>query len=260
MFNLTPTVRIILFINIGVYLLQTQLGPRLDFIALFPVFSELFKPWQFLTYMFAHGGFMHILFNMFGLISFGPLLEQRWGGNRFLTFWLVCGIGAGVLYSGVRYYELKKMNESRIEFINEPSGGNFADFFRANAPEARGYEVVATALQRNAQDQGLVASATESVNAVYERSVNSPMVGASGALFGILFAFAYLFPNTELIMLFLPIPIKAKYLVFFYALFELYSGVHRTPGDNVAHFAHLGGMLIGFLLLKFWEHSRTRFY
>ncbi|GAB3856515.1 hypothetical protein GCM10028822_29000 [Hymenobacter terrigena] len=86
------------------------------------------------------------------------------------------------------------------------------------------------------------------------------MLGASGALFGILFAFAYLFPNTELMLLLLPFPIKAKYFVFLYALYELYNGVHRTPGDNVAHFAHLGGLLIGFIVLKFWEQGRERFY
>jgi membrane associated rhomboid family serine protease len=86
------------------------------------------------------------------------------------------------------------------------------------------------------------------------------MVGASGAVFGILFAFAYLFPNTELFLLFFPFPIKAKYFVFFYAMYELYNGVHRTPGDNVAHFAHLGGLLIGFIVLKFWERGRQQFY
>ena len=86
------------------------------------------------------------------------------------------------------------------------------------------------------------------------------MVGASGALFGLLFAFAYLFPNTELMLLFIPFPIKAKYFVLFYGLYELFRGVHRTPGDNVAHFAHLGGLVIGFLLVKYWEGRRERFY
>jgi membrane associated rhomboid family serine protease len=258
MFNLTPTVRILLFINIGVFLLATQLG--LGWLALYPVGSQSFQPWQFLTYMFMHGGLGHIFGNMFGLISFGPLLEQRWGAQRFLTFWLVCGIGAGILYSGVRFYELNKMNEARLAFQQEPSGVAFADFFRDNAPEARGFEVVAAALQRNPDDAGLIASANETINAIYGRSFNSPMVGASGALFGILFAFAYLFPNTELMLLFFPFPIKAKYFVALYGLYELYSGFKRVPGDNVAHFAHLGGILIGFILLKLWERNRTRMY
>jgi len=108
-----------------------------------------------------------------------------------------------------------------------------------------------------------IASATNAVQGVVSEILNAPnggMVGASGAVFGILFAFAYLFPNTELMLLFFPFPIKAKYFVFFYALYELYAGVHRTPGDNVAHFAHLGGLLIGFIIIKVWERGRQQFY
>lgn len=259
MFNLTPTVRTLLFINIGVFLASTQL-PALSVLALYPVGSPFFQPWQFVTHMFMHGGWSHIIFNMFGLISFGPLLEMRWGGQRFLIFWLACGIGAGVLYSGVRYYEVHKMNEARVAFQNAPSGVGFADFFRDNAPDATGYETVAVALQRTPDNAQLVESARTSIDAVYQRSLNSPMLGASGALFGVLFAFGYLFPNTELMLLFFPFPIKAKYFVTLYALYELYAGIHRAAGDNVAHFAHLGGLLIGFIVLKVWERGRNRFY
>ncbi|TGE14119.1 rhomboid family intramembrane serine protease [Hymenobacter elongatus] len=258
MFNLTPVVRILLFINIGVFILQTQLG--LNAFALYPVGSANFQPWQFITYMFMHGGFGHILSNMFGLISFGPLLEQRWGGNRFLTFWMICGIGAGVLYSGVRYYELNRMQQDMEAFRAAPSDVGYVDFYERNLPEARGYEINAREMHRHPEDQSLVQSALTQMEAMYSASLNSPMLGASGALFGILFAFAYLFPNTELMLLFFPFPIKAKYFVGLYALYELYNGVHRTPGDNVAHFAHLGGLLIGFIVLKFWERGRSQFY
>jgi membrane associated rhomboid family serine protease len=265
MFNLTPTVRNLLFLNIGFFLIQqnvpamhlTQLG------SLYPFGSPFFQPWQFLTYMFLHGSWGHIISNMFGLISFGPMLEQRWGGPRFLTFWLICGLGAGGLYQGVRYYENAKMEQAAVEFHREPTGGGFADFFRNNFPEANGYESLARGLQQNPQNADYIDAANKAVDGVVEEVKNSPyagMLGASGALFGVLFAFAYLFPNTELFLLFFPFPIKAKYFVFFYSLYELYSGVHRTPGDNVAHFAHLGGLLIGFIVLKFWERGRQQFY
>ncbi|MCC2547862.1 rhomboid family intramembrane serine protease [Hymenobacter sp. BT175] len=258
MFNLTPTVRILLFINIGVFILQSQLG--LNFLALYPFGSLKFQPWQFVTYMFMHGGIGHLLSNMFGLVSFGPLLEQRWGQQRFLTFWLVCGIGAGILYSGVRHYELNKMNDDRLAFEEAPSGVRLADFFEENMPGARGYEAVAAELDNHPENQGVVASAKETISAIFNSALNAPMVGASGALFGLLFAFAYLFPNTELMLLFLPVPIKAKYFVFLYGAYELYAGVQRAPGDNIAHFAHLSGMLVAFILLKLWERSRGQFY
>ncbi|TGE25582.1 rhomboid family intramembrane serine protease [Hymenobacter aquaticus] len=261
MFNLTPTVRVLLFINIGVYLLQTQLPHQMNMLALFPVTSEFFQPWQFVTYMFMHGGLGHLFSNMFGLISFGPLLEQRWGGNRFLTFWMICGIGAGVLYSGVRYYELNQMRQGIEAFQQNPTDVNLQDFVDQNLPNYKdAFKPVVQQLHRTPDDQQLIQGALTSMREVFAAGLNSPMLGASGALFGLLFAFAYLFPNTELMLLFFPFPIKAKYFVGLYALYELYSGVHRVPGDNVAHFAHLGGLLIGFIVLKFWERGRSRFY
>ena len=264
MFNLTPTVRNLLIANVLLFVVQSSLFPGLtQFGSLHPLGSPYFQPWQFATYMFLHGGWGHLLSNMFGLISFGPLLEQRWGAQRFLTFWLICGIGAGVLYEGVRYFEINKMEQARQEYHRDPSGGAFAEFFRDYLPDANGYQSVASALQRDPQNQELIKSTTQTVDEIVTETRDSPragMLGASGALFGILFAFAYLFPNTELMLLFFPFPIKAKYFVFLYALYELYSGVHRTPGDNVAHFAHLGGLLIGFVILKVWERGRGQFY
>jgi membrane associated rhomboid family serine protease len=264
MFNLTPVVRNILFINIAAYFLQAAFLPQLQQIgALYPIGSPYFQPWQFVTYMFLHGGFGHILSNMFGLISFGPMLEMKWGPRRFLIFWMVCGIGAGVLYEGVRFYENYQMERARQEFVAAPTGGDLVAFFDKYASEYSGYELLAQTLQRNPQNQEYRESAIQTVNGVVDEIRNSRfsgMVGASGALFGILFAFAYLFPNTELMLLFFPFPIKAKYFVGLYALYELYAGIHRTPGDNVAHFAHLGGLLIGFIVLKIWEQGRERFY
>jgi membrane associated rhomboid family serine protease len=264
MFNLTPTVRNLLIGNVLFLVAQNSLLPLLTQVgSLYPIGSPYFYPWQFFTYMFLHAGWGHLISNMFGLISFGPLLEMRWGASRFLTFWLICGVGAGLLYEGVRGYELHKMEQARQEFHQAPNGPDFAGFFRNFGEGYSGYETLARDLQLHPADPGLLQKATQTVDELTQAVITSPrggMVGASGALFGLLFAFAYLFPNTELMLLFFPFPIKAKYFVFFYAMYELYAGVHRTPGDNVAHFAHLGGLLIGFIVVKYWEGGRERFY
>lgn len=260
--NLTPTVRALLFANIACYLAQISLLPLITKIgSLYPIGSPDFFPWQFLTYMFLHGGFFHILFNMFALISFGPLLEQRWGAQRFLVFWLVCGVGAGILYEGVKYVEITKLVASQQEFRANPSGATFAEFYRDNLPGNETYAPLAMAMTRNPANTEYVASATATVDAIVsEIRSGVGMLGASGAVFGVLFAFAYLFPNTKMMIFPIPIPIAAKYLVFGYAAYELYQGLNPSPGDNVAHFAHLGGLLMGFILVKFWERGRERFY
>ncbi|GAB3832252.1 rhomboid family intramembrane serine protease [Hymenobacter jeollabukensis] len=262
MLNVTPMVRNLLLINVALLLLEATgaLGNVARLLALHPWTSALFLPTQHLTYMFMHAGLGHLFGNMFGLFSFGPMLEMRWGPQRFLAFWLICGVGAGLLYSGIRQYELTKMRADRNAFVEHPTGVAYSDYFRDYFPNARGYEMVASALQKDPGNTQLVQGAVRTVDDIYDGANNAPMVGASGALFGILLAFAYLFPNTELMLLFFPVPIKAKYFVALYGLYELYAGVQRAPGDTVAHFAHLGGMLFGFLLLKYWERNSSRFY
>ena len=268
MFNLTPTVRNLLLANIAVYLLQVnvRLDPSITQLgSLYPLGSPYFHVWQFFTYMFLHDplSWSHLIFNMFGLISFGPMLEQRWGGPRLLAFWLMCGVGAGVLYEGTRAYDGYRMEQAASEFHRLHNGTDFKSFFDKFAPGAEGVDQLAQAIDRNPTNLEYREAADKSVDAVLDAAHNSPgggMLGASGALFGLLFAFAYLFPNTELFLLFFPFPIKAKYFVLGYGLLELYQGVHRSPGDHVAHFAHIGGLLIGFIILKFWERGRARFY
>ena len=264
MFNLTPTVRNLLIANVLLLVISENLFHQLVSIgALFSISSPYFQPWQFVTYMFLHAGWGHLIGNMFGLISFGPMLEQRWGGQRFLAFWLICGVGAGLLYEGVRYYELRPVVELRRDLMQSPTGGDFAQLVRLtgeNSYFAADNIALAGALSRDPGNATLQHDVITETQRIYQAVMASPMLGASGALFGVLFAFAYLFPNTELFLLFFPFPIKAKYFVFFYAMYELYSGVHRTPGDNVAHYAHLGGLLIGFIILKFWERGRQQFY
>ena len=263
MFNLTPTVRNLLIANVVIYLLATNLPGGLGLLALYPVGSQFFQPWQFLTYMFMHStqDIMHIFSNMFGLMVFGPLLEQRWGGQRFLVFWLICGLGSGMLYSGLRYYEMNKMRHDIEVFQQDPSDVHLMDFVQNNFKAyTEAYRPNINQLHETPNDQRLIQDILTDMGKAYKASLNLPMVGASGALFGVLFAFAYLFPNTTLFIFPLPVPIKAKYLVPLYGLYELYSGVNQTPGDNVAHFAHVAGLLVGFVLVMFWERGRKQFY
>ncbi|SNC67547.1 Rhomboid family protein [Hymenobacter gelipurpurascens] len=261
MFQLTPTVRNLLIANVVVFFLSLQINGQLSFLALYPIGSPLFQPWQFLTYMFMHANLGHIFSNMLGLIVFGPMLEQRWGGRRFLTFWLICGLGAGMLYNGLRTYEVQQMRHDIEVFRSEPTDINLMDFVDNNMSNYRDrYAAVARQLHATPDDTGLIQSALASMEDIYQASMSGPMVGASGALFGIMLAFAFYFPNTPLMIFPLPFPIKAKYFVVLYGLFEFYSGVQRAPGDNVAHFAHLGGLLVGLVLVLLWQRNRTRMY
>jgi rhomboid-like protein len=185
--------------------------------------SSLFYPHQFITNMFMHdpNGLTHILFNMFALWMFGTTMERYLGSKRFLIFYLICGVGASLCI------------ELSIPFS--------ADQF-AKSAEAMAHGMAAT---------DLIAAYKEQYSAI----------GASGAIMGIMAAFAYLFPNTELLIMFIPIPLKAKYVIPFFILMDLFSGVRQIAGDNVGHFAHLGGALVGFLLVYYWNKTnRKTFY
>jgi membrane associated rhomboid family serine protease len=272
MFNLTPTVRNLLLANIAFYLLQVnlRLSPSITQLgSLYPLGSPFFHFWQFFTYMFLHdpSGWGHILANMFGLISFGPLLEQRWGGQRFLAFWLMCGVGAGLIYEGVRVYEQHKLEAVYADVVRSPNAYDYDQYMQQSGLKNVGGDdaAAASALARNPNDQNLQQAVIERVKEVNTALQTLPiggMLGASGALFGLLFAFGYLFPNTELFLLFIPFPIKAKYFVFFYGLYELYAGIHRTPGDSRSfcphrrladwiYYSQILGKRPGSLLLKF---------
>ena len=178
--------------------------------------SDLFKPWQIVTYMFMHGNIPHILFNMFAVWMFGSHIENRWGSKRFLNYYLLTGFGAALLHYLIFHFYTLPGIPSQVY---------------SNTYPLTAYEYF---LQ------------------------NSVVVGASGSLFGILLAFGVLFPNT-LLYLYFAIPIKAKYFVIGYGLIELFSGISNNPGDNVAHFAHLGGMLFGLLIFGYWK-LKNEFY
>lgn len=266
--RLTPVVKNLLIINIVLYLLtalaESQLGiDLLRLLGLYYVFSEYFKPFQFFTYMFMHSGFGHVFSNMFGLFIFGPLLETFWGPKKFITFYLVTGIGAGVLFAAIDFLEVRPMEKAKDTYMQEPSYEKFNEFVVKYAEEAYSDSQWYTFIENfgdNPTSSSYINESKSRVNYLYEREANIPLVGASGAIFGILMAFALLFPNTEIFLLFFPFPIKAKYFVLFYGLYEVYSLIQRAPGDNVAHLAHLGGMLFAFILVRIWQKDRNNFY
>lgn len=228
--------------------------------------SEAFRPYQIVTYMFMHGSFGHIFFNMFAVWMFGSSIENVWGPKRFLIFYILTGIGAAALHYGILYWEMRPELMMMQNYIQEPGLANLNalfENFRFNGSIIDRYGLRAdfndfkSAYQTLATDptNGNALSQTSNFIASYKEAFKSApnVVGASGSLFGILLAFGMMFPNTLLFLIFLPIPIKAKYFVIGYGLIELFSGLANNPNDNVAHFAHLGGMLFGYILIKFWK-------
>ena len=263
--RITPLVRNLLIINIGLFFISSLLRMDInDFGSLRNLNSEYFRPYQYFTYMFLHGSTMHLLSNMFALFMFGPLLEQFWGPKRFLIFYIVTGLGAGILYSGMEYFETKSFTNAVELYYAQPSPGKFKHILekKAGIPVKQNPELNTFIYDFNEdpENQSMIQESKELLQTLVVRQSNSQMVGASGAIFGILLAFGMLFPNTVLMLLFPPIPIKAKYFVGIYALFELYAGIQRNPGDNVAHFAHISGMLVAFFLIKLWNRDRRKFY
>jgi len=201
---------------------------------------------------------------MFGLFIFGPLLEQFWGPKRFLIFYIVTGVGAGILYSGINYLETNSFAKAVEKYNQDPSPAEFKYILekKANIKVERNPQLNSFIydFSDHPEDPSYINESKQALSEVLFLKSNSQMVGASGAIFGILLAFGMLFPNTTLMLLFPPIPIKAKYFVAIYGFIELFTGIQRASGDNVAHFAHLSGMLVAFLLLKYWQKDRKKFF
>jgi membrane associated rhomboid family serine protease len=272
--SMPPVVKNLLIINIliflGGYFLYISTGYDLhEHFALYYFRSEKFHIWQYLTYMFMHAYInparntiiiQHIFFNMFALWMFGKVLEGVWGGKRFLIYYLITGLGAAAVHTLVMHFQLNQLFNEAHAFINTPSPDLFQAFIDKHLPSASNQVIdFVTSWRDNPSQSTYINEAIETVNQIINREINIPTVGASGAVYGILLAFGMLFPNTPLILLFPPIPIKAKYMVIMYGLLELFLGISQ-PGSNVAHFAHLGGMLFGFILIKYWNKSRPDFY
>lgn len=257
--NMPPVIKNLLIINVLVFvadLILPQMGINLTkYFALYNIQSPNFKPYQFVTHMFMHGGVAHIFFNMFALVMFGRMLEMVWGQKRFLIYYFVTGLGAAALHSFVNYLTIQDIHQQIVAFTNTPSPELLMQLVR-HYPEGLNMSVVndiIASYSTQPESAHYIKTANDIVDIIYKTHLNIPTVGASGAVFGVLLAFGMLFPNTQLMLIFPPIPIKAKYFVIFYGLVELFGAVMQQQGDNVAHFAHLGGMIFGFLLIKYWN-------
>jgi len=273
---LPPVVKNLLIIN-GLLFLATITLQKvfnfdlIDFLGLHFFKADKFKGIQYITYMFLHGSFGHVFFNMFALWMFGNVLENVWGGRRFLFYVLFTGIGAALLHTLVIYIELRPFLHYMNAFLNDPTVTNMENFlshhrFTINPHDIdiiaafNSFKEYGNSWLTNPSDLITKAKVIEFMGTYKEYVLNLPtVVGASGAVFGILLAFGMLFPNS-LIYIYFAIPIKAKYFVMIYGALELYLGFSNRMGDNIAHFAHLGGMLFGFILLMIWKKSRKKFY
>jgi membrane associated rhomboid family serine protease len=267
-------VKNLIIINVIMVLLQFVLikqGINLqDYLGLHYWSSPLFRWWQPLTHMFMHGDpndfnatFWHIALNMFALWMFGRILEGVWGPKRFLTFYIICGLGAALCHMGVLTYEYSGFHNDLLKYVQNPTFVEYAQFIKhhGSLKDVPGFNQILTFWSANPDCSDCGSTSIKLLNEYYSHMINEATIGASGAVFGVLFAFGYLFPNTELMLLFPPIPIKAKWFVGLYAIFELVEGIQNSAGDNIAHFAHLGGMLFAFILLRIWNNKlRNRFY
>lgn len=235
----TTTSRLVAICVVIYFLFSAPQGQTLlDAFALRPINHPDFHYWQLVTYLFLHGGVAHLLLNMIALWSFGHALESIWGGKRFLLFFLLCGVGAGLVqlfYSDLQfdrfYQELLRLGISQSDIANLLETGRYSSSWLVDVTE-----------------QQLVQ---------FYRSYAAPVVGASGSIYGVLVAYMLLFPNNKLVFLFVPYPIAAKYFVPVLLLVDLLSGVTGISlfGYNIAHFAHLGGALTGFLLMLYWRQT-----
>lgn len=238
--RLTESIKHLIIINVLLFI-APQLLKGIDLQGLFALHfpeNESFGFWQYLTHMFMHdqSSLMHILFNMYGLWAFGTPLEQMWGRNKFLFFYFSAGIGAGLIYTGVNYFQFNGIYDQLLGL------GLTANDIQA-------------LLDTGKYNPNVVTLSNQELSEFYSL-YNSPAVGASGAVYGVLVAFGMLFPNAKLAMIFFPVPISAKYFIPLMLVGDLFFGVTNYSVGNVAHFAHIGGALIGFIIAWYWKKNQ----
>jgi len=238
--GLPPVVKNIILINvlmlIATFALNNIMGVDLTgVLGLYFPKSEHFMPLQIITHMFMHGGLMHLFFNMYALYMFGGILENVWGPKRFFVYYMVCGLGAALVHESVIAIQYTKLvgslSPDQLQLVLNDGTAYF--------------------------NEGRVFADEQMKN--LQMLLNVPTVGASGAIFGVLLAFGVPFPNTQLMLLIPPMPIKAKYFVLAYGALELYLAFAQ-PGSNIAHAAHLGGMLFGYMLIRYWRKTTNTLY
>ena len=239
--NIPPITRNIIIINIVVfiltYVLQTDLMYR--YLAAFYPFSPFFHSWQIITHMFMHGSFMHILFNLMTLYSFGPVLEQVLGDKKYVVLYFVSGLGAFFLFNLWNFVEVEQIKSSLQNL-----GFDLAGYMNGENVSFKGNSEAVL------EQQGLVSK--------LQSIISVPMVGASGAIFGVIAAFATLYPDAKIMLMFIPVPVKVKYLMPVVIIVSIYLGVTGNAG-GIAHLAHVGGALVGFILAKIWKKHLYRF-
>ncbi|XLS30432.1 rhomboid family intramembrane serine protease [Flavobacteriaceae bacterium M23B6Z8] len=231
--RITEVVKHLLIVNVLFFLATQFYGDVMyEYFALWFPKNENFAFWQILSHMFMHGGLMHIFFNMYALWAFGSPLEQIWGRNKFLFFYISAGLGAALIHTAVNYY-----------YYNE----GLQDLLSIGLTEDSVKDLLALP-RRNVNPEYLT---------LYD-TIRTPAVGASGAVYGILVAFGMMFPNSELFLIFIPFPIKAKYFIPILVGLDLFSGVtgYSIFGSNIAHFAHVGGALFGFIMMWYWKKNQ----
>ena len=239
--NIPPITRNIIIINIVVfiltYVLQTDMMYR--YLAAFYPFSPFFHSWQIITHMFMHGSFMHILFNLMTLYSFGPVLEQVLGDKKYVLLYFVSGLGAFFLFNLWNFVEVEQIKSSL---------------------QSLGFDLAGYMDGERVSFKGNSAAILEQQNLVNQLQsiISVPMVGASGAIFGVIAAFATLYPDAKIMLMFIPVPVKVKYLMPVVIIISIYLGISGNAG-GIAHLAHVGGALVGFILAKIWKKHLYRF-
>jgi membrane associated rhomboid family serine protease len=238
--RLTEAIKHLIIINVILFVAPQLL--KLDFtniLALHYPKNDHFGIWQYATHMFMHGSFSHILFNMYGLWAFGTPLEQMWGKNKFIFFYFSAGIGAGLIYTLANYYQFNGIYEQLINF--GLSASDIQDILNIGSYN----------------DSRILLSNEEMIK--FYGLYHTPAVGASGAVYGVLVAFGLYFKDAKLALLFFPVPIAAKYFIPFIILGDLFFGMTKYSIGNIAHFAHVGGALIGFLIAWYWKKNQFKF-
>ncbi len=234
--NYINAVNVLIAINAFIYFASQSAGGQiLNSLALYFPKNENFGIWQLFTHMFMHGGVAHLLFNMFALWMFGTQLERIWGSRRFLIFYFLSGVGAAIFYTTINYVQFERIFNELVSLGITPAE-----------------------LQSSLSESKYFPSIENSEKLL--RIFQTPMVGASGAIYGVLVAFGVMFPNTKLALIFFPVPVAAKYFIPALLTLDLFAGVTGFSifGGSVAHFAHIGGAIIGFLLMMYWRNTLLR--
>lgn len=238
--RMTETVKVLLIINVIFFIGTLSLGePAYKYFSLWFFENDNFRVWQVVTHMFMHGGFMHILFNMYALWAFGSPIEHVLGKNKFIFFYFSAGIGAAAIHTLVNYYHFEAGYSELLNAGMQP-------------------DAIQTLLKTGQYNTGILDAVSQDMLRDFYTAYNTPAVGASGAIYGVLVAFGMMFPNVELFLLFVPVPIKAKYFIPALIGLDLFSGVtgYSIFGGGIAHFAHVGGAIFGFIMMWYWKRNQ----